>query len=71
MEPNHLDDWVMTTFEELAAKAPFGDGRVSLGLSFDSLFLPKEVVQGLFGKAKDLGVKTITTHVVRGPIFGQ
>lgn len=60
-----LADWVMATLEDLSLKALFGDGRVQLGLAFDGLWLPQEVVVGLFEKAKSLGVKLITTHYVR------
>lgn len=58
-------DWVMKTFDELAAKAPFNNGRVQLGLGFDALFLPKEMVIGIFEHVKSLGVKLITTHYAR------
>ncbi|KUJ08673.1 Metallo-dependent hydrolase [Mollisia scopiformis] len=63
-----LPDWVMTTMKELASKAPFGDGRITLGLAFDALWMPKEVVVNLFTKAKDMGIKLITTHYVRSAI---
>lgn len=65
-----LADWVMISMEELASKSPFGDGRVELGLAFDGFFLPKEVVVGLFKKAKELGMKLITLHMSRSAIFG-
>jgi hypothetical protein len=53
-----LADWVMSTLDDLAAKAPFGDGRVQLGLAFDGFFLPKEMVVSLFDKVKALGIKS-------------
>lgn len=65
-----LPDWVMSTLSDLASKAPFGDGRVTLGLAFDGLWYPKEVVVDLFTKAKEMGIKLITTHYVRNAIQG-
>ncbi|PYH84603.1 Metallo-dependent hydrolase [Aspergillus uvarum CBS 121591] len=66
MHTNLLDDWVLQQLEELAAAAPFGDGRVQLGLAFDGFMLPKEMVVALFDRARRAGVKVITTHYVRG-----
>lgn len=60
----------MTTLEELASEAPFGDGRVTLGFAFDGWFLPEPVVQELFRKIKSLGIKLTTHHVSTGPIQG-
>ncbi|KAG0651489.1 5 -deoxyadenosine deaminase [Hyphodiscus hymeniophilus] len=59
---NLLPDWVISTLEALAAKAPFGNGRVVLGFAFDGFFLPKEVIVPLFQKVKSLGIKTWTAH---------
>ncbi|KAE8451450.1 hypothetical protein EG329_004079 [Mollisiaceae sp. DMI_Dod_QoI] len=63
-----LPDWVMSTMSELASKAPFGDGRITLGLAFDGFWYPKEVVVDLFTKARDMGIKLITTHYVRNAL---
>ncbi|KAF4610385.1 hypothetical protein G7Y89_g15733 [Cudoniella acicularis] len=68
LNPNLLEDWVLTTMDELASKSPFGDGRVQIGLAFDGLFLPKEYVVALFERAKAKGIKTITSHFARTPI---
>jgi cytosine/adenosine deaminase-related metal-dependent hydrolase len=46
-------------------------GRVHAGLGFDLFFLPKEMVQGIWAQAQQLGVKLITSHVSRGAISGQ
>jgi hypothetical protein len=56
--------------EELTSAAPFGDGRVHLGLAFDAYFLPKEIVVDLFERARRAGAKLITSHYVRGAILG-
>ena len=71
MNQNLLEDWVMSTFETLAAEAPFGDGRVQLGFAFDGFFLPKEYVLGVYEKVKALGIKLTSTHASRGAVFGR
>jgi hypothetical protein len=65
-----LDNWVSKQLEDLAATGPWADGRVQLGLGFDGLFLPKDVVVDLYDRARKAGVKVITTHYVRG-YFGK
>ncbi|KAH6681318.1 hypothetical protein B0J14DRAFT_529736 [Halenospora varia] len=69
LEENMLEDWVMSTMDELATAAPFGDGRVQIGLAFDGLFLPKEMVVDLFERARKVGIKMVTTHFTLNPIF--
>lgn len=65
-----LDGWVVDHFRKLGAVAPFGKGRVQLGLGFDGLFLPKDQVVSLYNEARQIGVKVITSHYVRG-IFSE
>ncbi|KAJ5579512.1 uncharacterized protein N7459_005497 [Penicillium hispanicum] len=60
-----LDDWVLEHLESLAATAPFGNGRVQLGLAFDGFNLPKDQVVSLYNKVRELGVRLITSHYVR------
>lgn len=59
-----LDDWVKEQFEQICSAAPFGDGRVQIGLAFDGFTLPKDEVVSLYNKARALGAKVITTHYV-------
>jgi hypothetical protein len=61
-----LDDWVIDHLKHLGAAAPFGDGRVQLGLAFDGFMLPKDQVVSLYAEARRLGAKLITTHYVKG-----
>ncbi|RAL01340.1 Metallo-dependent hydrolase [Aspergillus ibericus CBS 121593] len=63
---NLLDDWVLEQLNDLAAAAPYGDGRVQIGLGFDGLMLPQDTVVSLYDRARKAGVKVITTHYVRG-----
>ncbi|GKZ19848.1 hypothetical protein AbraIFM66951_007778 [Aspergillus brasiliensis] len=62
---NFLDDWVVKQLSDLASAAPYGDGRVDIGLGFDGLMLPKDVVVSLYDRARKAGTKVITTHYVR------
>lgn len=66
-----VPDWSIKQLEELAAQQPFGDGRVYLGWGFDLFFLPKEMVVAMYGQVRKLGIKLITTHVVRNAVFGM
>ena len=67
---NMLEDFVIDTFEDLAVKGPFGDGRVTLGFAFDGWFLPKEVILPLFDRVAKHGIRTITCHSVRNATMG-
>jgi hypothetical protein len=59
-----LPDWWYETLESLAKSAPFGNGRVYLGLGFDDFKQPKQVVVDLWEKCGSLGVRLKTTHYV-------
>ena len=61
-----LGDWVLQQLDDLSRCAPWGDGRVQLGLAFDGFFLPKDTVIGLYQRARKAGIQLITTHYVRG-----
>lgn len=65
-----LDDWVIENFESLGALAPFGNGRVQLGLAFDGFMLPKEQVVSLYERARAMGAQVVTSHYVRS-YFGK
>lgn len=71
--PEPLPDWVMQTFEQLATSHPLNDpgSRLKLGLGFDFYHLPKEVVLGVFEKAKSLGTKIITSHFIQNFVRGS
>ncbi|PLB37696.1 Metallo-dependent hydrolase [Aspergillus candidus] len=62
---NILDEWVLRQLDELGAALPIGECRVQLGLGFDGLMLPREVVIALFTRARKAGAKVITSHYVR------
>ncbi|KIW84032.1 hypothetical protein Z517_03278 [Fonsecaea pedrosoi CBS 271.37] len=56
---------------ELAAKQPFGHGRVTLGFAFDYYFLPQQAVTGIFEALRNAGVKNFTSHYAKNATFGQ
>ncbi|KAL7949487.1 Metallo-dependent hydrolase [Trichoderma barbatum] len=66
-----LPSWAVEQVEKLIKDGPYGDGRVSVGLAFDALFLPKDIVTDLYQRCRQAGAKVITTHYCRGPVFGQ
>lgn len=61
-DPNSIPDWAITQLGELAEQQPFGSGRVTIGLGFDTLNLPRSQVQDLYQNARKHGVKLITSH---------
>ncbi|KAJ7844888.1 hypothetical protein B0H14DRAFT_3109086 [Mycena olivaceomarginata] len=69
MATSLMSDRFHAQLAELAEKQPFGDGRVRLGFAFEGSFLPKDVVIGIFEKVRRLGIKFITSHYTRNPVF--
>jgi cytosine/adenosine deaminase-related metal-dependent hydrolase len=65
MNPELIASWILQEIQDLGTKAPFGDGRVTMGLAFDLWFLPDQVVQDIFKRARDVGMDLATTHAVR------
>lgn len=62
LDPAYIAPFALDSLERLAKCAPFGNGRIQLGVAYDGWFLPDEIVIPLFQKIKDLGIKYITTH---------
>ncbi|KAJ7861462.1 hypothetical protein B0H14DRAFT_3617617 [Mycena olivaceomarginata] len=69
MATSLMSDRFHAQLAELSEKQPFGDGRVRLGFAFEGSFLPKDVVIGIFEKVRRLGIKIITSHYTRNPVF--
>jgi cytosine/adenosine deaminase-related metal-dependent hydrolase len=65
-EEDVIPEWFMHQLHQLAGQK-YGDGRVQVGLAWDTWYLPKEVVSKIFEQAREWGVKLITSHYVRGP----
>ena len=66
-----LPQWFMKQFEQLADCQPYGNGRVTIGLGFDFFFLPKDVVEDIYAKARRIGVKLITSHYSVTAVLGN
>jgi hypothetical protein len=58
----------MQTLEKATAQRPLGDGRVSLGLGFDSFEIPQKDVESIFSKARKNDLHLITAHHLHGPM---
>ncbi|EHK39606.1 uncharacterized protein TrAtP1_006897 [Trichoderma atroviride] len=71
MNTDFLPSWAVEQVEELIKAGPYGNGRVNVGLAFDALFLPTEIVADLYKRVRQAGAKVITTHYVRNAVFGQ
>ncbi|KAL3461738.1 hypothetical protein BJX64DRAFT_300098 [Aspergillus heterothallicus] len=59
-----LPEWWFSTLEKLAKTAPFGAGRVTLGIGFDHFKLPRERIQDLWRRCRSLGINLFTSHYV-------
>ncbi|KFY72790.1 hypothetical protein V499_07087 [Pseudogymnoascus sp. VKM F-103] len=66
-----LPSWSLDQLESLAKSQPHANGRLTIGLGFDFYFLPQEVVIGIFERFRRAGVKVITSHVAKNPVFGK
>jgi cytosine/adenosine deaminase-related metal-dependent hydrolase len=65
-EEDVVPEWFLHQLDQLVGEI-HGDGRVQIGLAWDTWYLPKEVVSKIFEHAREWGVKLITSHYVRGP----
>lgn len=70
-DTDFLPSWAVEQVEELIKAGPYGNGRVNVGLAFDALFLPTEIVADLYKRVRQAGAKVITTHYVRNAVFGK
>ncbi|OQV08097.1 hypothetical protein CLAIMM_12416 isoform 2 [Cladophialophora immunda] len=61
-EQPFIAPWAMDYLKTLSLRAPFGDGRVQLGVAFDGWFHPKETLSEFFDSIRKLGIKYLTTH---------
>ena len=61
-QQDFIAPWAVDALKELAPKAPFGDGRVTLGIAYDGWFMPNEVITDLFKVIRELGIKHLTSH---------
>lgn len=71
MDADILGPWFLDELEQLGKKAPFGDGRITMGVAFDLWFLPEPMIQDVFKRAREAGIDFATTHAVRNPQIGM
>ncbi|CAJ0547165.1 Ff.00g017920.m01.CDS01 [Fusarium sp. VM40] len=71
MDADILGSWFLDELQELGKKAPFGDGRITMGLAFDLWLLPEPMIQDVFKRAREAGIDFATTHAVRSPHVGM
>jgi len=62
MNQSFVAPFALDALKSLVASAPFGNGRVTLGVAFDGWFLPQEMLKPLFEEIRNLGIRHITTH---------
>lgn len=67
LNQSFIAPFALDALKSLAASAPFGDGRVTLGVAFDGWFLPHDVLKSLFEDIEQLGIRHITTHNSASP----
>ncbi|KAF5594944.1 5-methylthioadenosine s-adenosylhomocysteine deaminase [Fusarium pseudocircinatum] len=71
MEEELFPAWFFEQLASLCKAGPFANGRVTMGFAFDSFYLPKDVVVGIFNQVRGLGIKTITSHYVPSLLPGS
>ncbi|PNP75957.1 hypothetical protein FNYG_10817 [Fusarium nygamai] len=71
MEEEFLPAWLFEQLTSLCKAGPFANGRVTMGFAFDSFYLPKDVVVGIFNQVRGLGIKIITSHYVPSLLPGS
>ena len=69
-ETDPIPDWCIAQLKDFTGRQPFGNGLVTIGLGFDMLTLPREQVVNLYQTARNLGVKTITSHWRKNNVAG-
>lgn len=67
LNDDFIAPFTLPALRRLATSAPFGDGRVKLGVAFDGWFLPHDLIRPLFDEVKNLGIKHVTTHNAPSP----
>jgi hypothetical protein len=68
MEEEQVPSWFMPALKNMASKRPLGNGRISLGLGFDSYTVAQEEVKSIFSRARQSSLHLITSHHFHGQI---
>lgn len=67
VEGDVFPEWWWEQMRRFAREQPFAEGRIKLGLGWDSFYLPREMVVNVFEEIRGMGVKLITCHHVSTP----
>lgn len=65
-EGEEVSRWFMPMLQDMVGQRPFGDGRMELGLAFDSFGIPREDVKEIFSRARESKLQLITSHHFHG-----
>jgi hypothetical protein len=68
MEEEQVPAWFMDALEDMLRQRQLGDGRISLGLGFDSFEIPQEEVEEVFAQVRRGNLQLITSHHLHGQI---
>jgi cytosine/adenosine deaminase-related metal-dependent hydrolase len=68
MEEEQVPSWFMPALNDIANQRPLGNGRISLGLGFDSYTVPHEEVESIFSQARQSSLHLITSHHFHGQV---
>jgi hypothetical protein len=58
----------MPALEDLHSQRPLADGRIRVGLGFDSFTIPWEEVESIISQSRKDNLHLITAHHLHGPI---
>lgn len=67
VEGDVIPEWWWGQLRRLAREQPFAQGRITVGLGWDTFYLPREMVVNVFEEVRAMGVKLITCHHVSTP----
>lgn len=66
-----VPDWFFPALQDLQERVKHSDGKVAIGLGFDSYTLPRDEVIRIFETARKIGARIITSHWRRNHIAGK
>lgn len=67
-EEDQVPFWFMPALKDVPKQRPLANGRISLGLGFDSFAVPQEEIEGIFSQCRESSLHLITSHHFHGQI---
>ncbi|EFQ33964.1 amidohydrolase [Colletotrichum graminicola M1.001] len=61
----------LESWKSLAAKGPYGDGRIQLGFVVDNIYQSADEMKKLYSELRAAKAKVITSHSAAGLLFGN